>query len=118
MAAARQELDAQLAEMEANPSPDQRWQGHSYQYWASFLRYAPTDELAKLDVPILLAHGTRDGAVPVESGDAAAEAVRKTHPEHLTYLRFDGLDHLWRDASGGSHGEELLGELRSWVQHL
>lgn len=65
-------------------------------------------DLAKLDVPTLIAHGTKDEIVPIDkSGDKAAELVKGAR-----YEKLKGAPHGF----AATHAEELNALLLEWMK--
>ncbi len=109
------QLEQQFADIEGDPDAVNRsWAGHTFRHWSSFLWYSPVGALAELDVPILLMHGTRDEAVPVESARALRDVFRERGKANLTYREYEGLDHSLRDASGKSGFPLLEVDMVQW----
>ncbi len=116
-AAALAELERAFEAIRAAPTSTQTWYGgdNTFRRWATYLWQAPVRDLVRIDVPIYMVHGARDASTPVESADAIAEEFRRLGKTNLIYHRLDGLDHSWRDASGGAHGREVLKEVGAWL---
>jgi uncharacterized protein (TIGR03067 family) len=62
-------------------------------YLISEFKYDAADEIAKLDIPVQIVHGTKDERIPVEDAKRLAQANRKAE----LYL-IDGMNHLLRRA--------------------
>jgi dipeptidyl aminopeptidase/acylaminoacyl peptidase len=112
------DLDATFARVRSSPDSLEMWWGHPYQYWASYLWNDPLEPLLQLNMPVFLAHGARDMNVPIESSDAIAQAFEQAHKSNLTYRRYPGLDHRWRDLSGKIHLAEVEQDIAIWTDHL
>ncbi len=109
------ELDARLAEVRESPDAMTMWAGHPYRRWSSFLWHDPLEDLRALSIPVLVAHGAQDKAVPVESARAIRDAFADDEPPDgaarpdVTYAEFPDLDHSLfdnaRNVSGFPHLE-------------
>lgn len=120
--AAPEEIEAAVAQVvetfdriRAAPTSAELWLGRTYQWWNSYLWYAPLEHLMRVQAPIFLAHGTRDASVPVESSDAIAAAFAEAGKSGLTYMRYEGLDHGWRDPEGNPRLTTLWRDLHGWL---
>ncbi|WP_321990768.1 alpha/beta hydrolase [Marispirochaeta aestuarii] len=84
-----EKFDQKISEIYNNPnSLDLFWWNHPYIRWASFLKYEYLSDLEKINIPILIVHGTNDKSVPVES-------IRVVFDEHrsknnITYYEMEG----------------------------
>ncbi len=65
------------------------------------------DDLAVVDIPALIVHGTKDNIVPI---DASARELIKLLPD-ATYVELDGAPHGFLATHGYEVNEELLGFL-------
>jgi alpha-beta hydrolase superfamily lysophospholipase len=111
----RAELDAKLDEIRATDDAAELWAGHPYRMWKSYLDYLPLNDLSPLSIPMLLAQGDLDRAVPVESARALAESFTMLGKTNLTYVEYEGLDHHFLDAAGNSHMRELAHDAYAWM---
>jgi len=102
------ELDGKLAEIRARPGSDEMWLGHPFRRWSSYLWRAPVEDLVRLEIPIFLAHGAKDSAVPVESARAARDALAARGKRNLRYVEYAALDHSFRDVGSGRSGLPLV----------
>lgn len=64
-------------------------------YLISWFRYEPTEEIARLNVPILIVQGTTDVQVPVAEAEALAAAV----PDAEVVI-IEGMNHVLKRSSG------------------
>lgn len=62
-------------------------------YLISWIRYRPTEELARLSVPVLILQGTTD----IQVGVAEAEALKEARPE-AELVVIEGMDHVLKAA--------------------
>jgi dienelactone hydrolase len=117
--AARAELDATFEAIRTNPVADRTWLGsdNTYKRWASYLWYAPVDDLERIDVPIYVAHGALDTSAPVASADAIARRFAERGKANLTYRRYPSLDHRWSDRVGLGHAKEVVLDTVSWLRN-
>lgn len=109
------ELDAEFAKIAAQPSSGTLWAGHPFRHWSSYLWYRPADGLTKLSIPMFLAQGAADQAVPVDSARALRDAFAKSGLDNLRYEEYPGLDHHFDDASGKSRLSELQKDAYAWM---
>lgn len=106
-----------LAEAEANPTPDKRFGGASYKWWADAADIVPAKLLLQTDVPILLIHGTRDQFAPLSAARAAQKMLVEAGKTNFLYREFDGYDHFMVDEAGIDHHEEVLGFIAFWLRN-
>lgn len=109
------ELQAKFDEIKARPDSDEVWAGHPFRMWSSYLWFRPMDGLLPLSIPMLLAQGTADKAVPVESARALRDQFARLGHTNLTYVEYPGLDHHFSNAAGESHLIDLQGDAFSWM---
>lgn len=66
-------------------------------YMASWMKYRPADELAKLDIPVLIVNGSFDLQVDVED----AELLKEAKPDAELVI-LEGMNHIFRKIEGES----------------
>lgn len=93
------DLDARVADIRAHPDAETMWAGHPYRRWSTFMFARAADDLLKVDCPILVVHGDRDGAVPIESARALAAAFRRAGKTNLKLVEIAGADHGFGDGT-------------------
>ena len=85
-------LEEQMDAMMLDPTPNKKFLGNTYKWWASLL---VADEAAlplnQLSLPIYLVHGIEDNQIPVLSADLAAKNLKTTNS--LSYHRLEGYGH-------------------------
>jgi pimeloyl-ACP methyl ester carboxylesterase len=109
------ELDAKLDEIRARPDSGELWAGHPFRMWSSYLWFRPMDRLAPLSIPMCLAQGTADKAVPVESARALRDGFAQLGRTNLRYIEYPGLDHHFANAAGESRLVDLQTEVFRWA---
>jgi pimeloyl-ACP methyl ester carboxylesterase len=109
------ELRAKFDEIRAAPDSGELWAGHPFRMWSSYLWFRPLDGLAPLSIPMFLAQGTADRAVPVESARALRDELARLGRCNLTYVEYPGLDHHFEDAAGESRMVELQDDAYAWM---
>jgi pimeloyl-ACP methyl ester carboxylesterase len=109
------ELAAKFDEIKAAPDSDELWAGHPFRMWSSYLWFRPMDGLTPLSIPIFLAQGTADRAVPVESARAMRDKFASLGKTNLTYVEYAGLDHHFENAAGESRLIDLQSDAYSWM---
>jgi alpha-beta hydrolase superfamily lysophospholipase len=62
-------------------------------YLISLYRHDPAQEIARLNIPVLIVQGTTDLQVSIADGNALAKAAR-----HATFALIDGMNHVLVDA--------------------
>ncbi len=65
-----------------------------------------------------MAHGTEDQAMPIESTLATVDAFRKAEKNNLTFIKYDGLGHGCRKATGEVLCGEVFGKMQVWLHSL
>ncbi len=112
------ELDAAERAILADPTSTRTWLGpdNTYRRWASYLTYEPMEALRRVRVPILMINGGRDQATPIESAEAVRSELAATGEVELRLVRYEDLDHEWRDASGQRRIDRLARDLTEWVE--
>lgn len=89
--------------------------GHSYKYWASHLFFDPLPVYAGLDIPIVVAMGEKDEAVPIESGRSLRDYFR-LHPERdFKFIEFKNANHGLHTAERDG-ALEFIASLQSWFK--
>lgn len=109
------ELDERVALIQAAPESLERWAGHPYRRWSSFLFVAVDPARLREGLPVLLVHGTADMSVPVGSARALRTAFYEAGRHTLTYLELPDADHALRDPSGTSLFPLVEVELAHWL---
>lgn len=104
-----------IAEAVENPTPDKRFGGESYVWWADAAHLVPARMLASTDVPILMVHGTEDRSAPVSSARKTADLFAEAGKSNLRYLELGGLDHSMIDQTGRDRTAEVLRKIASWL---
>lgn len=85
-------LENQMNAMVLDPTPEKRFLGNTYKWWASFLSAEEAAmPLNQQSLPICLVHGVEDCQIPILSADLAADRLTKTNS--LNYLRLEGYGH-------------------------
>lgn len=73
--------------------------------WLHYLlRYEPAENLARIDVPVLVVIGSLDRQVPPAENLAAIRAALRNNPD-VTLVEAPGLNHLFQTARTGGMGE-------------
>jgi esterase/lipase len=62
----------------------------TFKWWASVVNVRLSDTLAKLDLPIYIAHGTEDTKIPVESAQKVADLFSNLGKDNLVYNEYTG----------------------------
>ncbi len=83
---------AQWDEMRENPDSNKMWFGHSYAYWASFMRSSTLEELPRTNARILLAEPGEDGPGDLHNLDLL-QATLLAHGKNVTALLVEGANH-------------------------
>ncbi|QIB74696.1 alpha/beta fold hydrolase [Halogeometricum borinquense] len=66
-----------------------------------------SDELAALDVPTLVLHGTEDRVLPVENGQLLADEIAEAADEAVVFEEYDGGSHLFFIEQAGAVNDRL-----------
>jgi len=100
-----------------DPQSTGRWRGHSMVRWKSYaVESSPLDEMRASDVPVFVAHGSRDATSPVESADLfVVELLRANVARSVAYVRVEDADHLLRSPSGEKFGPSILDRFLNWA---
>ena len=69
-----------------------QWLGHSYKKWSSSVEPS-IDNLLKIDIPVYVAHGAKDKAVPIESAYLIPIEFIRNKKSNLTFKVYPKLDH-------------------------
>lgn len=88
---------------------------NSFYWWSRILRLSVLDDLKTFDFPIYVAHGTLDESVPIEGSVAVEKAFLLNDKKNLTFKRYEGLNHKWRDEKGNKKIDEMMRDLDSWL---
>ncbi len=87
-------VEQMLNDIAADPDDlDRRALGHSYRYWSSFLDIDLRQILPQLSIPVIVAMGEEDSAVPAETLDLLIEAHEGARNGRLTTLVYLDADH-------------------------
>ncbi|MFH6786254.1 MULTISPECIES: alpha/beta hydrolase family protein [Methylobacterium] len=100
--------------LDAPDDAAQLWRGHAFRYWASWLRSDAGPALASLTMPILMAHGTADGSMPVAAATRGRDLLLARNPRaDLTLDLIEGADHALRTPDAAGRGR-FLPRLDGW----
>lgn len=102
---------------------DKKWYGHSYQRWASFTEPS-INNLLKVKIPIFIAMGSKDTAVPIESAYYIPIEFARHKKDNLTFKVYPELDHSF-NIPPKKEGEEwqvlfmdIFLEMMNWVETI
>lgn len=111
-----EEFEAALADIRANPDSDREWLGHPYRRWSSALWHRSVDDLLAAKVPVFMAQGDRDTAVPVESARLVRDAFdAEGRAGLLRYCEYPGLDHSFQDETGRLRFGLVARDIVTWL---
>ena len=99
-------------------STDDFWEDNSYRRWYKFSE-PPIENLLKINVPIFVAHGTEDQAVPIESVYLIPIEFIRHNKNNLTFKVYPDLDHGFeKELENGEfedHWDDVFREFMDWV---
>ena len=105
--------------MSEKDSIHKRWYDNSFTRWAHFSE-PPIKSLIQLDIPIYLAMGMNDMAVPIESAMLIPVEFARLEKDNLTYKFYPNLDHSFNELTEEgeyiSHWDEVFLELVTWLK--
>lgn len=67
--------------------------GQPYIKWSNFMFFEPSEEYKKIDIPVLLIHGTNDQFSPIESARFLKNKFLQWNKSNLTYIEFENMNH-------------------------
>lgn len=100
---------------------EKKWLGNSYKRWTEFSEPS-IDNLLKINIPIFVAHGAKDNAVPIESNLLIPIEFIKNKKSNLTYKMYPNLDHGFRtvpkneNEKSESKVQEIFEEFLKWTE--
>lgn len=100
----------------AAPTGKRRWGGASYRWWADAVDQVPARSLVQTDAPILIVHGARDMSSPVGMARAGRDLLVAAGKTNHTYRELADYDHFMRDADGREHMQQVLRDVRRWIE--
>lgn len=114
------ELKAKIESIYLRPDSKETWcssssSPNSYYWWSRILRLNTLDMLKTFDFPIYVAHGTEDEAVPMESSIEAEKTFERLGKKNMKFIRYEGLNHKWRDKSGVNKTSDVMRALDEWL---
>jgi pimeloyl-ACP methyl ester carboxylesterase len=98
-----------------------KWLGHSYRKWSSSVEPS-IDNLLKIDIPIYVAHGAKDKAVPIESAYLIPIEFIRNKKSNLTFKVYPKLDHSFSIIPQSENEEyvekwdEVLKDFLNWCE--
>ena len=97
---------------------DKFWAENSYKRWYYFSE-PPIDNLIKIDIPIYVAMGAKDKAVPIESVYLIPTEFIRKEKENLTFKIYPNLDHGFeKELENGEfedHWDDVFREFLKWI---
>lgn len=115
-------LYEKLNDIEAHPNEiNTFWMDNTYKRWHEFSEPA-VENLLKISIPIFVAIGTQDQAVPIESSLIIKSEFIRKHKKNLTYRIYQDYDHGFETVP--SHPDEepqdmwmnVFSEFMHWVE--
>ncbi len=105
-----------FATIEASEDSTLHWQGYPYKRWKTYMNDSALAHLQKVNIPILLVHGSADASVPVLSAHRLDSALRAQGKTNITYKEYQGVDHsLVHQPTGKSHYPLLEVDMVNWL---
>lgn len=87
--------------------------GHPYKRWSSFMFYRPIDDLAQINIPILMIHGSEDIMAPVESSRLVKEEFESLGKSNLCYIEYAGKGH-----DLGGDFDRVVNDIENWFEEI
>lgn len=114
-------LYSQIEDIEKNPtSIDKFWLDNTYKRWHEFSE-PPIENLLKINIPIFIAIGTKDQAVPIESSLIIKTEFIRHHKDNLTFRIYPNLDHGFETLPSNDNEEskdmwmDIFAEFMEWT---
>ena len=114
-------LYAQIEDIEKDPtSIDKFWLDNTYKRWHEFSEPA-VENLLKINIPIFVAIGTKDQAVPFESSLIIKTEFIRHHKDNLTFRIYPDLDHGFETVPNTKNEEpkdrwmDIFSEFMEWA---
>tara|TARA_R110000868_G_scaffold410364_1_gene698197 strand:+ start:7530 stop:8528 length:999 start_codon:yes stop_codon:yes gene_type:complete len=109
----------QFKEIKQKPeSTTDFWEDNSYRRW-NYFSEPPIDNLLKITIPIFVAIGSKDQAVPVESAYLIPIEFIRQKKDNLTFKVYPALDHGFeRELENGEfedHWNDVFQDFLNWV---
>jgi predicted esterase len=111
-------IDAFRGVLDGTAPPDQPFLGHLPGRWESYFRAPPLEELVQLDLPIYMAHGGADTAVPISCADFLEIEFLRRGKRNLAFRRYPGLDHRFGHQEGGANVSRMPGVMTDFAAWL
>lgn len=115
-------LYEQLNDIEKHPNDIHKfWMNNTYKRWHEFSEPA-VENLLKISVPIFVAIGTKDEAVPVESSLIIKSEFIRKHKKNLTFKIYPNYDHGFETVPQNANEEsqdkwmDVFNEFMNWVE--
>ncbi len=102
-------------------SLSKKWLGHSYKKWSSSVEPS-IDNLLKINIPLYVAHGAKDRAVPIETAYLIPIEFIRHKKENLTFKVYPTLDHSFSIEPQSENDEyiekwdEVLTDFLNWCE--
>lgn len=114
------ELKKKIETIYLRPDSKETWcssssSPNSFYWWSRILRLSVLEDLKTFDFPIWVAHGTLDESVPIESSIEVEKVFQREEKKNLTFKRYEGLNHKWRNQKGEKKIGEMLSDLDQWL---
>jgi esterase/lipase len=114
-------LYTQIEDIEKNPtSIDKFWLDNTYKRWHEFSEPA-VENLLKINIPIFVAIGSKDQAVPLESSLIIKTEFIRHHKDNLTFRIYPDLDHGFETVPNTKNEEpkdrwmDIFSEFMEWA---
>ena len=109
-----EKLEAVYQEIKTSPNITGKvYFGWSYAKWKEYMDYHPIEDLVRMNVPILVMHGTADKNIPVQSARAIREAFKKRGKTNITYKEYKNKDHAF-----GGEFDRVVYDIQSWTKKV
>ncbi len=97
-------------------NPPDRFSGHSALRWKSYaVDSTPLQDMVGLEVPVFVAHGSKDENSPVESADLfVIELLRQNRKRSVYYFMVPDATHGFVGADGKDHAAEVIRRFVEW----
>ncbi|SOU87102.1 alpha/beta hydrolase family protein [Tenacibaculum dicentrarchi] len=105
--------------MKSPESTTDFWQDNSYRRWLKFSE-PPINNLLMINIPLFVAIGSKDQAVPVESTYLIPIEFIRHNKENLTFKVYPDLDHgfekLLENSEYEDHWSDVFNDFMKWVE--